>query len=150
MARKKGTPKKAPEYKDKPPGRAKDGSKCYTRQNKAGGKYITCEGKQKSDKKIQREITKLHGRERKKVTKPEFQEAVASLRTAIVSEAPGVVGMTSTMKDPTVRTLDFSNVLPPIPAQGPDLSAGEFSYPGAAYVAPFAFFMKRKTNSILR
>jgi hypothetical protein len=27
-------------------GKAKDGSECYTRQNKAGGSYITCEGSQ--------------------------------------------------------------------------------------------------------
>ena len=75
MARKKSPPQKAPEYKTtkkgnarkgkpvgsrlafddtkqeadkkkKAPGRAKDGSKCYTRVNKVGGKYITCEGTQ--------------------------------------------------------------------------------------------------------
>ena len=37
MARKKGTPQKAPEYKKKAPGKAKDGSACYTRVNKGGG-----------------------------------------------------------------------------------------------------------------
>ena len=31
-------------------GKAKDGSECYTRQNKTGGSYITCEGSQKSRK----------------------------------------------------------------------------------------------------
>ena len=46
MARKKSTPQKAKEYKSKPPGKAKDGSTCYTRQNKVGGKYITCTGTQ--------------------------------------------------------------------------------------------------------
>ena len=46
MARKKSTPQKAKEYKSKPPGKAKDGSTCYTRQNKSGGKYITCTGTQ--------------------------------------------------------------------------------------------------------
>tara|TARA_R100000541_G_C1885114_1_gene82828 strand:- start:60 stop:1160 length:1101 start_codon:yes stop_codon:yes gene_type:complete len=117
MARKKGDPKKAPEYKDKTPGRAKDGSKCYTRVNKAGGKYTTCEGKQKSDKKLDREITKLHGRERKKITKPEFQETV-SLRTAVVLEAPGVVAMTSTMTPLGQATYDA------IFNSGIDVSAG--------------------------
>lgn len=28
-------------------GKAKDGSECYTRQNKSGGSYVTCEGTQK-------------------------------------------------------------------------------------------------------
>ena len=66
MARKKSPPQKAPEYskkgnarKGKPvgsrlafdatkkaPGKAKDGSKCYTRVNKGGGKYTTCTGTQ--------------------------------------------------------------------------------------------------------
>ncbi len=31
-------------------GKAKDGSECFTRQNKSGGKYITCEGTQKARK----------------------------------------------------------------------------------------------------
>ena len=30
--------------------KAKDGSECYTRINKSGGKYITCEGTQKGSK----------------------------------------------------------------------------------------------------
>ena len=47
MARKKGTPQKAPEYKKKAPGKAKDGSACYTRQGNAGS-YVTCTGTQKS------------------------------------------------------------------------------------------------------
>lgn len=47
MARKKGTPQKAPEYKKKAPGKAKDGSTCYTRQGN-GGSYVTCTGTQKS------------------------------------------------------------------------------------------------------
>jgi len=50
MARKKGTPQKAREYKSNPPGTAKDGSKCYTRVNKVGGKYITCTGTQGKSK----------------------------------------------------------------------------------------------------
>ncbi len=76
-------------------GKAKDGSNCYTRKNKAGGSYVTCEGKQKTDRKLQREITKLHGRERVKVSKSEFQEARAGLQAtlsnAVVAERPGVV-----------------------------------------------------------
>jgi len=89
MARKKGNPKRAPEYETskkgnarkgkpvgsrlafddtkqeakkmkkgfakrtggapgqkKPVGKAKDGSKCYTRQNSSGGSYTTCTGTQ--------------------------------------------------------------------------------------------------------
>jgi hypothetical protein len=47
MARKKGTPQKAREYKVKAPGKAKDGSTCYTRQGNKGA-YVTCTGTQKS------------------------------------------------------------------------------------------------------
>ena len=50
MARKKGTPQKAPEYKKKAPGKAKDGSTCYTRQGNKGA-YVTCTGTQKSSAK---------------------------------------------------------------------------------------------------
>ena len=32
-------------------GKARDGSECYTRTNKEGGKYITCEGSQKKREK---------------------------------------------------------------------------------------------------
>lgn len=91
-------------------GKARDGSNCYTRQNKAGGKYITCEGKQKADRKLQREISKLHGRQRKKVTKSEFNEARAGLQqtlsNVVVAERPGVVGMTSTMSPLGQATFD--------------------------------------------
>jgi hypothetical protein len=121
MARKKGIPKKAPEYKDKPPGRAKDGSKCYTRQNKAGGKYTTCEGTQQSRQKIQKgkRLRKTStDRSTAPVTKPQFQEAVASLRSAIVSEAPGVVGMTSTMTPLGQQTFDA------LLGTGSDVAAG--------------------------
>lgn len=31
-------------------GKAKDGSECFTRQNKSGGSYVTCEGTQKARK----------------------------------------------------------------------------------------------------
>ena len=30
--------------------KAKDGSECFTRQNKAGGKYVTCKGTQGDSK----------------------------------------------------------------------------------------------------
>ena len=89
-------------------GKARDGSECYTRQNKAGGKYVTCEGQQKANRKINREITKLHGRERVKVNKDEFNEARAALRqtlnNSVVAEKPGVVGMTTNWnRSDTVR-----------------------------------------------
>lgn len=89
-------------------GKARDGSNCYTRQNKAGGKYITCEGQQKANRKLQREISKLHGRTRKAVTKDEFEEAriglTQTLSNAVVSERPGVVGMTTNWnRSDTVR-----------------------------------------------
>lgn len=76
-------------------GKAKDGSNCYTRKNKAGGSYVTCEGKQKTDRKFQRELSKLHGTTRVKVSKSEFEEARAGLQqtlsNAVVAEKPGVV-----------------------------------------------------------
>ena len=50
MARKKGTPQRAPEYKT--PGNAKDGSKCYTRPTKSGGSYVTCEGTQDTGRAV--------------------------------------------------------------------------------------------------
>lgn len=59
MARKKAPPKRAPEYvtgkvakpkKKSPPGRAKDGSQCFTRTNKGGGTYVTCKGTQGDSK----------------------------------------------------------------------------------------------------
>jgi len=64
-------------------GKAKDGSNCYTRVNKAGKKYVTCEGKQKIDRKFQRELTKLHGRQRVAVTKDEFNEARMKLQKSV-------------------------------------------------------------------
>jgi hypothetical protein len=65
------------------PGTARDGSKCYTRTNNAGGKYTTCEGEQKRNRKVQREISKLHERTRVKVTKDEFNEARAGLQQTL-------------------------------------------------------------------
>ena len=69
-------------------GKAKDGSNCYTRQNNAGGSYVTCEGQQKTNRKLQREISKLHGRTRVKVNKDEFNEARAGLSAMIRPPAP--------------------------------------------------------------
>ena len=76
-------PKKSKDYKSK-----KD-EPCYTRTNKAGQKYVTCEGEQKRNVKLQREISKLHGRERKKVTKAEFTEARKALKRAVPMEIMG-------------------------------------------------------------
>jgi hypothetical protein len=89
-------------------GKARDGSNCYTRVNNAGGKYVTCEGQQKANRKLNREISKLHGRTRVGVTKDEFNEARASLRqtlnNAVVAEKPGVVAMTTNWnRSDTVR-----------------------------------------------
>lgn len=42
-------------------GKAKDGSKCYTREKKSGEKYITCEGSQKASKpqkKVEKKVEK--------------------------------------------------------------------------------------------
>lgn len=88
-------------------GKARDGSNCYTRENKAGGKYITCEGQQKADRKLQREISKLHGRTRVKVTKDEFEEARLGLQQAIApSSAPAIPQVREERVDLKVRQLD--------------------------------------------
>jgi hypothetical protein len=76
-------PKKSKDYKSK-----KD-EPCYTRTSKSGKKYITCEGSQRRNVKLQREISKLHGRTRKKVTKAEFTEARKSLKRAVPMELQG-------------------------------------------------------------
>ena len=98
-------------------GKAKDGSECFTRQNKAGGKYVTCEGTQKARKSASKPIppdsARAKGRRsaaaRKLTTRPAAAGRIqtGSLNpgsvitdfdtSAFVSEAPGVVGMTSTM-----------------------------------------------------
>tara|TARA_R110000782_G_scaffold157331_1_gene249562 strand:+ start:3238 stop:3909 length:672 start_codon:yes stop_codon:yes gene_type:complete len=132
MARKKAPPKRAPEYetskkgnarkgkpvgsrlafdatkqeankKKKAPGKAKDGSKCYTRRNKSGGAYVTCEGKQQSDKRLAKEISslgrtsdKLQARKKAapkakakpKISKAEFTNARANL-TKTLARKPG-------------------------------------------------------------
>ena len=47
--------------KKAPPGKAKDGSKCFTRTNKGGAAYVTCEGSQ-GDSKATKASTKPAGK----------------------------------------------------------------------------------------
>ena len=42
-----------------PPKKSKKDEPCYTRTNKGGGKYVTCEGEQKRNKKFAKEISSL-------------------------------------------------------------------------------------------
>tara|TARA_R110000764_G_scaffold17457_2_gene47941 strand:- start:66 stop:698 length:633 start_codon:yes stop_codon:yes gene_type:complete len=122
MARKKAPPKRAPEYeapkkkgfakrtggppgqgkRKQPVGKAKDGSKCYTRKNSSGGSYTTCEGKQQSNKRLAKEISslsktsdKLQARtaqkakkSKPKVSKAEFNQARSNL-TKTMARKPG-------------------------------------------------------------
>ena len=75
-------------------GKAKDGSECYTRQNKSGANYVTCEGTQKSGKSKSKSIppnsARARGRRsaaaRKLTTRP---EAAGRIETGIIN--PGVV-----------------------------------------------------------
>jgi hypothetical protein len=59
--------------------KAKDGSECYTRKNKGGGKYVTCEGTQKGG--VTRKATEARKDlrkkvpEKKKVTQAQFENA---------------------------------------------------------------------------
>jgi hypothetical protein len=111
-------------------GKAKDGSNCYTRQNKSGGSYVTCEGKQKSGKSAaqgarQAQPAKAQPKvdwNRSDTARGRARRAAAARKlktrqsgrietgplnpgsvitdfdtSAFVREAPGVVGMTSTM-----------------------------------------------------
>jgi len=59
--------------------KAKDGSECYTRTGKGGGKYVTCEGTQKGGAKKKAESARKELRkkvpEKKKVTKAQFENA---------------------------------------------------------------------------
>ena len=61
-------------------GKAKDGSKCYTRTGKGGGKYVTCEGSQKGGAKkkaesARKELRKKVPETKKNVTKAQFENA---------------------------------------------------------------------------
>ena len=69
--------------------KSKKDEPCYTRTSKSGKKYITCEGSQRRNVKLQREISKLHGRTRKNVTKAEFTEARKGLRKEVPMELQG-------------------------------------------------------------
>lgn len=51
-------------------GKAKDGSECYTRQNKAGGSYVTCEGSQQARQKFAGELRGLLNVSEKPKPKP--------------------------------------------------------------------------------
>ena len=92
-------------------GKARDGSECYTRQNKSGGNYVTCEGSQQ--KRAARQKLKAGGTPPVMTKKPKpviSQRPPGRIETgplnpgtvvtdfdasAIVHEAPGVVGMTN-------------------------------------------------------
>ena len=94
-------------------GKARDGSECYTRQNKSGGNYVTCEGSQQ--KRAARQKLKAGGTPPVMTKKPKpviSQRPPGRIETgplnpgtvvtdfdasAIVHEAPGVVGMTAGM-----------------------------------------------------
>lgn len=54
-------------------GKAKDGSECYTRQNKSGGAYVTCEGIQK--KRVARSKLKSGGEPPVMTKKPKKPKA---------------------------------------------------------------------------
>jgi hypothetical protein len=128
-------------------GKAKDGSECYTRQNKAGGSYITCEGSQNkraARSKLKKggeappminqksNVGKINwdrtdtvrgkarraGKARRLTTRPPGRIETGSLNpgsvitdfdtSVFVSEAPGVVGMTSTMSPATIPLPEVS------------------------------------------
>ena len=106
-------------------GKAKDGSECFTRQNKSGGSYVTCEGKQKSGKSAAKPAAKpkvdwnrsdtARGKARRAAAARKLKTRPAAAgriqtgslnpgsvitnfdTSGIVAEAPGVVGMTSSM-----------------------------------------------------
>jgi len=97
-------------------GKARDGSECYTRTNNAGAKYVTCEGEQKKNRKLNREISKLHGRTRVKVTKDEFNEARAGLQQTI--RRPPVLGGRTVLSSLAAQTQqDVGNIATQTTAQ---------------------------------
>tara|TARA_R110000751_G_scaffold104895_1_gene200518 strand:+ start:1277 stop:1618 length:342 start_codon:yes stop_codon:yes gene_type:complete len=63
--------------------KSKGDGPCFTKTTKTGKKYTTCVGEQKRNVKLQREISGLHGRKKKKVTKAEFTDARAGLVSAM-------------------------------------------------------------------
>ena len=62
--------------------KAKDGSECYTRTNKSGGKYVTCEGTQKSSKMSVNKKVTLEQQKRAQKRKKD-REAAAKADKAI-------------------------------------------------------------------
>ena len=61
-------------------GKAKDGSNCFTKTNKGGGKYVTCEGTQKGGitsnaNKARKDLAKKVAPKKKPATKAEFENA---------------------------------------------------------------------------
>jgi len=60
-------------------GKAKDGSECFTRTGKGGGKYVTCKGTQKGGAKQKADSARKELRkkvpEKKTVTKAQFERA---------------------------------------------------------------------------
>jgi len=60
-------------------GKAKDGSECFTRKGKGGGKYVTCKGTQKGGAKQKADSARKELRkkvpEKKTVTKAQFENA---------------------------------------------------------------------------
>ena len=129
-------------------GKAKDGSECYTRQNKSGGSYVTCEGTQKARKSASKAKSTAAKPKQKKPIPPNSARAkgrrIAAARkltrrppgrietgslnpgsvitdfdtSAFVSEAPGVVGMTTNMSSLGRATFDA------LLGAGFDVSAG--------------------------
>jgi len=93
--------------------KSKKDEPCYTRTTKTGKKYTTCEGAQKRNVKLQREISGLHGRKRKKVTKSEFKDARAGLQKIVkVPRTPQVSKQYSDLALQGIRTqaaMDKSN-----------------------------------------
>ena len=61
--------------------KAKDGSECYTRTNKSGGKYVTCEGTQKGGAKMSanKKVT-LEQQKRAQKRKKDNQQVIVSRR----------------------------------------------------------------------
>ena len=102
-------------------GKAKDGSECYTRQNKTGGSYVTCEGTQKSRKSKTTAKKVITARPAGRIQTGSLNPGATITdfdTSAFVSEAPGVVGMTTNMKGLELATFDALMGL------GGDVSAG--------------------------
>jgi hypothetical protein len=78
-------------------GKARDGSECYTRQNKSGGNYVTCEGSQQKSAARQKPKPVISERPAGRIDTGTLNpgKVVTDFdASAIVYETPGVVGMT--------------------------------------------------------